>query len=56
MADRSAIAALLRTQEVLWDALVARAKYGTLMADPCAREVARAIARLLSAPSSRSQW
>jgi hypothetical protein len=56
MADLSAHAALLRDQDVPAHVLVAGANYDTLMADPYAREVARAGKRLLSAPSSRSQW
>ena len=38
------------------DVLVAGANHYTLMFDPYAREVARAIDRFVSAPSSRSRW
>ena len=37
------------------DALVAEANHDTLMVDPYAREVAGAIERFVSAPSSRSR-
>ena len=55
MAELSAHAALLRSQDARRAILVAGANHDTRMADPYAREVARAIERLLSAPSSRSQ-
>ena len=55
MAELSAHAALLRTQDVRRAILVAGANHDTLMVDPYAREVARAIDRCVSAPSSRSR-
>jgi hypothetical protein len=48
-------AALRRTLHVRCDVLVAGANHDTLMFDPYAREVARAIDRCVSAPSSRSR-
>jgi hypothetical protein len=55
MAELSAYAALLRTLDVRCDVLVAGANHDTLMVDPYAREMAGAIERFVSAPSSRSQ-
>jgi hypothetical protein len=55
MAELFAHAALLRPQHVCCDVLVAGANHDTLMVDPYAREVAGAVERVVSAPSSRSQ-
>ena len=55
MAELSAYAALLRTLDVCCDVLVAGANHDTLMVDPYAREMAGAIERFVSAPSSRSR-
>ena len=48
-------AALLRTLDVRCDVLVAGANHYTILFDPYAREVARAIDRFVSGPSSRSR-
>jgi pimeloyl-ACP methyl ester carboxylesterase len=48
-------AALLRTLDVRCDVLVAGTNHYTVMVDPYAREVARAIDRFVSVPSSRSR-
>ena len=55
MAELSAHAALLRSQDARRAILVAGANHDALMVDRYAREVARASARFVSAPSSRSQ-
>jgi hypothetical protein len=55
MAEPYTHAALLRTLDVRCDVLVAGANHDTLMVDPYAREMAGAIARFVSAPSSRSR-
>jgi hypothetical protein len=55
MAELSAHAALLHTQDVRCDILVAGADHYTLVVDWYTPEVAGAVDRVVSAPSSRSQ-
>jgi hypothetical protein len=55
MAALSAHAVLLRTQDVRCDILVPEANPYTLVVDSYVPEVAGAVDRVVSAPSSRSQ-
>jgi hypothetical protein len=55
MAEPYTHAVLLRTLDVRCDVLVAGANHDILMVDPHARQMAGAIERFVSAPSSRSR-
>ena len=55
MAEPYTPAALLRTLDVRCDVLVAGANHAIRLVDPHAREMAGAIERFVSAPSSHSQ-